>query len=80
MCRQGAWAALNRAAWEWAATARFGALRLAGPAGPRGTPTAPARAAARDRARVDHIDTTQFYDPDAVNDLIRGTMRPFWKT
>src|SRR5580704_8033955 len=58
----------------------FGAMQLAGPGvfGPPRDPDA-ARAVLR-RAielEVDHIDTAQYYGPDVVNDLIRGTLYPY---
>jgi aryl-alcohol dehydrogenase-like predicted oxidoreductase len=58
----------------------FGAMQLAGPGvfGPPRDPEA-ARAVLR-RAidlGVDHIDTSQYYGPDVVNDLIRETLYPY---
>jgi aryl-alcohol dehydrogenase-like predicted oxidoreductase len=58
----------------------FGAMQLAGP-GVFGPPRDPD--AARDVLRraielgVDHIDTSQYYGPDVVNDLIRETLHPY---
>ena len=58
----------------------FGAMQLAGP-GVFGPPRDPA--AARDVLRraielgVDHIDTSQYYGPDVVNDLIRHALHPY---
>src|SRR5215218_8898107 len=58
----------------------FGAMQLAGPGvfGPPGDPDA-ARAVLR-RAidlGVDHIDTSQYYGPDVVNELIRDALAPY---
>src|SRR3954462_5901045 len=58
----------------------FGAMQLAGPGvfGPPRDPSA-ARAVLR-RAidlGVDHIDTSQYYGPDVVNDLIREALHPY---
>jgi pyridoxine 4-dehydrogenase len=58
----------------------FGAMQLAGPGvfGPPRDPSAP-----RDVLRraielgVDHIDTSQYYGPDVVNDLIRQALHPY---
>src|SRR6201986_1607978 len=58
----------------------FGAMQLAGP-GVFGPPRGPA--AAREVLRrtgdlgIDHIDTSQYYGPDVVNDLIRETLYPY---
>jgi aryl-alcohol dehydrogenase-like predicted oxidoreductase len=56
----------------------FGAMQLAGPGvfGPPRDPDA-ARAVLRRAIElgVDHIDTSQFYGPDVVNDLIHDTLR-----
>ncbi|HEY6525537.1 MAG TPA: aldo/keto reductase, partial [Solirubrobacteraceae bacterium] len=58
----------------------FGAMQLAGP-GVFGPPRDPD--AARDVLRraielgVDHIDTSQYYGPDVVNDLICETLHPY---
>ena len=58
----------------------FGAMQLAGP-GVFGPPKDPD--GARDVLRraielgVDHIDTSQYYGPDVVNDLIRETLHPY---
>ncbi|HTU28364.1 MAG TPA: oxidoreductase [Solirubrobacteraceae bacterium] len=58
----------------------FGAMQLAGP-GVFGPPRDPAAARAVLRRAielgVDHIDTSQFYGPDVVNDLIRETLYPY---
>jgi aryl-alcohol dehydrogenase-like predicted oxidoreductase len=58
----------------------FGAMQLAGP-GVMGPPRDPdaARAVLRRAVElgVDHIDTSQYYGPDTVNDLIRETLHPY---
>jgi aryl-alcohol dehydrogenase-like predicted oxidoreductase len=58
----------------------FGAMQLAGP-GVMGPPRDPgaARAVLRRAIElgVDHIDTSQYYGPDTVNDLIRDTLYPY---
>jgi aryl-alcohol dehydrogenase-like predicted oxidoreductase len=58
----------------------FGAMQLAGPGvfGPPRDPRA-ARAVLRRAIElgVDHIDTSQYYGPDVVNDLIREALRPY---
>ena len=58
----------------------FGAMQLAGP-GVFGPPRdADAARAVLRRAielGVDHIDTSQYYGPDVVNDLIRETLHPY---
>src|SRR5690348_9429261 len=58
----------------------FGAMQLAGP-GVFGPPRDPngARAVLRRAVElgVDHIDTSQYYGPDVVNDLIRETLYPY---
>ncbi|HYZ81717.1 MAG TPA: oxidoreductase [Solirubrobacteraceae bacterium] len=58
----------------------FGAMQLAGPGvfGPPRHPDA-ARAVLRRAIElgVDHIDTSQYYGPDVVNDLIRETLHPY---
>jgi aryl-alcohol dehydrogenase-like predicted oxidoreductase len=58
----------------------FGAMQLAGPGvfGPARDPDA-ARAVLRRAIElgVDHIDTSQYYGPDTVNDLIRDTLHPY---
>ncbi|MEA2233633.1 MAG: pyridoxine 4-dehydrogenase [Solirubrobacteraceae bacterium] len=58
----------------------FGALQLAGP-GVFGPPrdTNAARAVLRRAIElgVDHIDTSQYYGPDVVNELIRETLAPY---
>ena len=57
----------------------FGAMQLAGP-GVMGPPRDPdaARAVLRRAIElgVDHIDTSQYYGPDTVNDLIRDDALP----
>src|ERR1700742_538023 len=58
----------------------FGAMQLAGPRvfGPPPAPDA-ARAVLRRAIElgVDHIDTSQYYGPDVVNDLIRQALHPY---
>src|SRR5947209_8087676 len=58
----------------------FGAMQLAGPGvfGPPRDPDA-ARAVLRRAIElgVDHIDTSQYYGPDVVNDLIRQALYPY---
>ncbi|MEA2218686.1 MAG: pyridoxine 4-dehydrogenase [Solirubrobacteraceae bacterium] len=58
----------------------FGAMQLAGPGvfGPPSDPDA-ARAVLRRAVElgVDHIDTSQFYGPNVVNELIRETLAPY---
>jgi len=58
----------------------FGAMQLAGPGvfGPPSDPDA-ARAVLRRAIElgVDHIDTSQFYGPDVVNELIREALYPY---
>jgi aryl-alcohol dehydrogenase-like predicted oxidoreductase len=58
----------------------FGAMQLAGPGvfGPPRDPSA-ARAVLRRAIElgVDHIDTSQYYGPDVVNDLIRQALHPY---
>jgi pyridoxine 4-dehydrogenase len=58
----------------------FGAMQLAGPGvfGPPRDPSA-ARAILRRAIElgVDHIDTSQYYGPDVVNDLIRQALHPY---
>ena len=58
----------------------FGAMQLAGP-GVFGPPRDldAARAVLRRAVElgVDHIDTSQYYGPDTVNDLIRETLHPY---
>jgi pyridoxine 4-dehydrogenase len=58
----------------------FGAMQLAGP-GVFGPPRDPplARAVLRRAVElgVDHIDTSQYYGPDVVNDLIREALYPY---
>jgi aryl-alcohol dehydrogenase-like predicted oxidoreductase len=58
----------------------FGAMQLAGP-GVFGPPRDPAAARAVLRRAielgVDHIDTSQYYGPDVVNDLIREARYPY---
>src|SRR3954454_3351612 len=58
----------------------FGAMQLAGP-GVFGPPREPDAAGAVLRRAVelgvDHIDTSQYYGPDVVNELIRETLHPY---
>ena len=58
----------------------FGAMQLAGPGvfGPPADPDA-ARAVLRRAIElgVDHIDTSQYYGPDVVNELIREALHPY---
>jgi aryl-alcohol dehydrogenase-like predicted oxidoreductase len=58
----------------------YGAMQLAGP-GVFGPPRDPAAARAVLRRAielgVDHIDTSQYYGPDVVNDLIRQALHPY---
>src|ERR1700722_4361562 len=58
----------------------FGAMQLAGP-GVFGPPSDPAGARAVLRRAielgVDHIDTSQYYGPDVVNELIREALYPY---
>jgi pyridoxine 4-dehydrogenase len=58
----------------------FGAMQLAGPGvfGPPSDPRA-ARTVLRRAVElgVDHIDTSQYYGPDVVNDLIREALHPY---
>jgi aryl-alcohol dehydrogenase-like predicted oxidoreductase len=58
----------------------FGAMQLAGPGvfGPPRDPDA-ARAVLRRAVElgVDHIDTSQYYGPDVVNELIREALAPY---
>jgi len=58
----------------------FGAMQLAGPGvfGPPRDPDA-ARAVLRRAVElgVDHLDTSQYYGPDVVNDLIREALHPY---
>jgi aryl-alcohol dehydrogenase-like predicted oxidoreductase len=58
----------------------FGAMQLAGPGvfGPPADPEA-ARAVLRRAIElgVNHIDTSQYYGPDVVNDLIRESLYPY---
>jgi len=58
----------------------FGAMQLAGP-GVFGAPSDPegARAVLRRAVElgVDHIDTSQFYGPNVVNELIREALNPY---
>jgi aryl-alcohol dehydrogenase-like predicted oxidoreductase len=61
----------------------YGAMQLAGPGvfGPPSDPGA-ARAVLRRAIElgVDHIDTSQYYGPDVVNDLIREALYPYPET
>src|SRR2546421_2373374 len=58
----------------------FGAMQLAGP-GVFGPPRDPDAARAvlwrAVELGVDHIDTSQYYGPDVVNDLIREALYPY---
>jgi aryl-alcohol dehydrogenase-like predicted oxidoreductase len=58
----------------------YGAMQLAGP-GVFGPPRDPSEARAVLRRAielgVDHVDTSQYYGPDVVNDLIRQALRPY---
>ena len=58
----------------------FGAMQLAGP-GVFGPPADPenSRAVLRRAVElgVDHLDTSQFYGPDVVNELIREALHPY---
>src|ERR1700749_3953198 len=58
----------------------FGAMQLSGP-GVFGPPPDPsgARMVLRRAVElgVDHIDTSQYYGPDVVNDLIREALHPY---
>src|SRR5579859_6738248 len=58
----------------------FGAMQVAGP-GVFGPPEDPsgARAVLRRAVElgVDHLDTSQYYGPDVVNDLIRQALYPY---
>src|SRR5437764_8282833 len=58
----------------------FGAMQLAGPGvfGPPRDPDA-ARSVLRRAIElgVDHIDTSQYYGPDVVNELIREALAPY---
>src|ERR1700756_739824 len=58
----------------------FGAMQLAGPGvfGPPRDPVA-ARAVLRRAIELggDHIDTSQYYGPDVVNELIREALHPY---
>ncbi len=58
----------------------YGAMQLAGP-GVFGPPRDPGAARALLRRAielgVDHVDTSQYYGPDVVNDLIREALHPY---
>jgi aryl-alcohol dehydrogenase-like predicted oxidoreductase len=58
----------------------YGAMQLAGP-GVFGPPRDPVAARALLRRAIelgiDHIDTSQYYGPDVVNDLIREALHPY---
>jgi aryl-alcohol dehydrogenase-like predicted oxidoreductase len=64
----------------WINRMGYGAMQLAGPGvfGPPRDPSA-ARAVLRRAIElgVDHIDTSQYYGPDVVNDLIRQALHPY---
>jgi aryl-alcohol dehydrogenase-like predicted oxidoreductase len=58
----------------------FGAMQLAGPGvlGPPRDPEGARRVLRRAiELRIDHIDTSQYYGPDVVNDLIREALYPY---
>ena len=58
----------------------YGAMQLAGPGvfgPPRDRDEALAVLAAVRDAGVDHIDTSQYYGPDIVNELLREALHPF---
>jgi pyridoxine 4-dehydrogenase len=58
----------------------YGAMQLAGPhvfGPPRDRDEALAVLAAARDAGVDHIDTSQYYGPDVVNELLREALHPF---
>jgi pyridoxine 4-dehydrogenase len=58
----------------------FGAMQLAGPGvfgPPRDRDTALAVLRRAVELGVDHIDTSQYYGPDVVNDLIREALHPY---
>ena len=58
----------------------YGAMQLAGPGvfgPPRDTSTARAVLRRAIELGVDHIDTSQYYGPDVVNDLIRQALHPY---
>jgi aryl-alcohol dehydrogenase-like predicted oxidoreductase len=58
----------------------FGAMQLAGPGvfgPPRDRDAALAVLRRAVELGVDHIDTSQYYGPDVVNELIRGALHPY---
>src|SRR4051794_35495032 len=58
----------------------FGAMQLAGPGvfgPPRDRDAAQAVLRRAIELGVDHIDTSQYYGPDVVNELIRETLHPY---
>src|SRR3954449_2162905 len=58
----------------------FGAMQLAGPGvfgPPRDRDTALAVLRRAVELGVDHIDTSQYYGPDVVNELIREALHPY---
>ena len=58
----------------------FGAMQLAGPGvfgPPRDRPAALAVLRRAIELGVDHIDTSQYYGPDVVNELIREALHPY---
>src|ERR1700680_3634160 len=58
----------------------YGAMQLAGPGvfgPPRDSSAARAVVPRAIELGVDHIDTSQYYGPDVVNDLIRQALHPY---
>src|ERR1044072_6196922 len=65
---------------ERSSGAGLGAMQLAGPGvfgPPRDREAAIAVLRRAVELGVDHIDTSQYYGPDVVNDLIRETLHPY---
>src|SRR3954452_9557741 len=61
----------------------FGAMQLAGPGvfgPPRDRDAALAVLKRAIELGVDHLDTSQYYGPDVVNDLIREVLAPYPRT